>query len=132
MEKYVEAKIAEAELEENSDYVDLFASSVSSYRETVDKRKETWRDNMPNLNPIMTVTEPTAYTSELITVPYYAPVDIVPVSNAQLCGLSSTLMHGAEVLPMIPKSLTQIAASTITLQNIGECGCTQHTGKSVG
>ena len=39
---------------------------------------------------------------------------------AQLGGLSSTMMHGAEVSPMIPKSLTQVAAGTITQQKIGE------------
>ena len=57
---YVEAKIAEAEFEKDSDYIELFASLVSSHREPVDERKETWVDNMTKFE---TVTKATAYTS---------------------------------------------------------------------
>ena len=112
--KYVEAKIVESEensdYEEDSDSVDLLDSSIRSHWETADKRTETWVDKMPNLNPVVIVTEPNVYTSGLDTVPYTG--DVIPVCNAQLGGLSST-MHGAEVSPMIRKYLTQIAAGTI-------------------
>ena len=60
--KYFEAKTAEAELEEDSDYVDLFASWVSSHREIADKRIKILVANVPNLHPVVTVSEPTAYT----------------------------------------------------------------------
>ena len=85
------------------DFLDLFASSVSSNREIADNCKETGVDNVPSLNPVVTVTEPTAYTFGLNTVLYNAPVHFVLVCNAQLGGLSSTMVHGAEVSPMITK-----------------------------
>ena len=75
---------------------------------------------LENLDPVVTVTEPTAYISRLKMVPYNAPVGVVPVCNAQLCGLFSTMMHGAEVPPRIPKSLTSTAAGTNIQQNICE------------
>ena len=70
-------------------------------------------DNVPNLIPVVTVTEPTAHTLGLNTVPSNTPVH-VPVCKAQLGGLSSMMMHGAEVPPMISKLLTQISADTNT------------------
>ena len=78
--------------------------------------------NVPYLNPVVNVTKPSAYTSGLNTVQYNAPVNVIPASNAQSGGLSSTLLHGAGGLPFIPKSHTQSAASTRTQQNIGEYG----------
>ena len=57
---------------------------------------------MPHLNPVVSVSEPTAYNSELNTVQYNAPVDVVHVYNAQFDGLSSVMTHGAEGSPMIP------------------------------
>ena len=68
---------------------------ASSHRETAEKRTETLVENAPNLNIAFTVTEPTAYTSGLDPVQYYDLVDVVPACNAQLGGLSSTMMHGA-------------------------------------
>ena len=120
--KCVEVKTAEAELEVDSGYVELFASSVGSHRETADKRTKIWVDNVLNLNPVVTVTEPTANTSELIAVPYNGPLDVDSACSAQLGGLCSTMLHGVEAPPMIPNSLTQIAAGTKTRQNVGEYG----------
>ena len=96
--------------------------SWQALRETAEKRTETLVERTetlvdtlaPNLNPALTVTEPTAYTSGLDTVQYYALVDVVPACNAQLGGLSSTMMHGAGGMPITPKSLTQIAAGPNT------------------
>ena len=42
--------------------------------------------------------------------------------NDQLCGLSSSMMHGAEIYPIIAKSIMLIAAGTNTQQNVGEYG----------
>ena len=47
-------------------------------------------------------------------------MNVVLLCIARLGDLSSTMMHGAEVSPMIPKPLAQVAAGTITQQNIGE------------
>ena len=74
----------------------------------------------PQLKAVVTVTEPTALTFGLKTAQYDYSVDVVPVCNAQLGGLPSTLMNGAEGPPIIPKSYTQIAASTDTQHNIGK------------
>ena len=109
-------------MEVDSGYVELFASSVGSHRETADKRTKIWVDNVLNLNPVVTVTEPTANTSGLNAVPYNGPLDVDSACNAQLGGLSSTNIHGVEAPPMIPNSLMQIAAGTKTQQNIGEYG----------
>ena len=59
---------------------------------------------MLNLNPVVTVIELTAYTSEL---------NAFPVCKAQLGGLSFT---------MIRKSFTEVAAGTIAQQNDGDYG----------
>ena len=107
-------------MEEDADYLELFASSVSSHGETAYKCTETLVDNVPKLNPVVTITDPTGYTSGLNTVPYNAPEDVVPVCNAQLGGLSFTMMHGAQVPPMVPKSPTQIVAGPNTQQKIIE------------
>ena len=47
--KYIEAKTAETELEDDSEYVDMFASSVSFHRATADRCTETWMEIVPNL-----------------------------------------------------------------------------------
>ena len=77
---------------------------------------------MPFLNPVVTVTRPSAYSFGLNTVHYNAPVNVFPASNAQSGGLTSTLLRGAGGLPVIAKSHKQITASTRTQQNIGEYG----------
>ena len=57
----MEVKIVE--LEEDSDYVDFSASSISSHRETADKLTEIRVEILSNLNSVVTLTELTAHTS---------------------------------------------------------------------
>ena len=63
--KYVDAKQAKAELEEDFDNVDLFASLVSCLGETAVKSIGIWMENKPNLNRGLTSTEPMAHNSGL-------------------------------------------------------------------
>ena len=53
MKKKCRSRKTKAELEEDSDYVDLNASSVSSHKDRTDKNKETWVENVPSLNPVV-------------------------------------------------------------------------------
>ena len=47
----IKATKAETEFEEDSDYIDLFASLASSHRQTVNNRTGIWVENAPNVNP---------------------------------------------------------------------------------
>ena len=69
-------------------------------------------ENVQNLKTVVTGTEPTAYTSRLNMIQFNAPVDVVPMSNAQVDWMTSAIIHGAEFPPMIPRSPRQIDAST--------------------
>ena len=51
--KVCRSRKSKAELEEDSDYVDLNASSVSSHKDRTDKSKKTWVENVPSLNPVV-------------------------------------------------------------------------------
>ena len=109
------AKIAEAESEEDTETVDLIARLVCSHREAAYKRAKISAVKVSNFNQVVTVTKPTAYTSGLITVQYNIPVD-----EAQLGIWSSSMMHGADVPPIIPISVMQIAAGMDTQHKKGK------------
>ena len=111
---YVDAKLAKAELDEDFDNVDLFASLVSCLGETVVKSTGIWMENMPNLNRGLTLTEPMASNSGLNSDEYNAPEDVVAACDAQLGGLTSRTLHEAEVNPVILRFLTQTVAKTDT------------------
>ena len=113
--KYVNAKLAKAELDEDFDNVDLFASLVSCLGKTAVKTTGIWMENMPSLNRGLTLTEPIAYNSGLNSDEYNAPEDVIAACDAQLGGLSSRTLHEAEANTVIFRFLTHIVAKTDTI-----------------
>ena len=87
----------------------MIARSVCSHREAAYKRAKNFGGESVELQSSSDRDQTTAYTSGLITVQYNVPVD-----EAQLGSWPSSMIHGAEVPPIIPKSLMQIAAGMDT------------------